>query len=40
MTAEEDDQLDRAISKLKFHIMTFGFPDPGNMRSTKRKEIR
>ena len=40
MPNEEDDAIDRAIKKVKFHIMTFGYPDPGNLKSSKRKEIK
>lgn len=37
---QEDDAMERAIKKLKFHLGTFGFPEPGNLRSSKRKEVK
>lgn len=37
---DTDDPLDRTINKLKFHIMSFGFPDPENLRSSKKRDIR
>jgi hypothetical protein len=37
---QEEDLIDKAIAKLKFHLMSFGFPDCGNLRSQKKKDLR
>ncbi len=37
---DENDPITRASNKLKFHVTSFGFPDPGNFRSSKKKDIR
>ena len=34
------DQLEQALDKIKYHIISYGFPDPGNIRSSKRKDTR
>ncbi|CDW89511.1 UNKNOWN [Stylonychia lemnae] len=35
-----DDELDSAIIKITDHLASFGFPDPGNLRSNKKKDVR
>ena len=40
MSEEKKDEMDMAIEKLKTHILTNGFPDPGNLRSSKKKDVR
>ena len=37
---QEGDAIDQAITKLKFHLLSFGFPDPGNLRSHKKKDVK
>eukprot|EP00347_Sterkiella_histriomuscorum_P018424 403345562 len=37
---QNEDLIDRAITKLKYHLLSFGYPDPGNMRSNKKKDIK
>jgi hypothetical protein len=37
---EASDQIDNAIEKIKIHAMSLGFPDPGNLRSSKKKDVR
>jgi hypothetical protein len=36
----EGDELDNAIQKLRFHVSSFGFPDFGGLRSSKKKDVR
>ena len=38
--AEEEDQLIKACNKLKFHVASFGDPDPGNLRTSKKKDVK
>jgi hypothetical protein len=37
---DQPDMIEKALNKLKFHLMTFGLPDCGNMRSIKKKDLR
>lgn len=37
---QKHDALESAIEKIKYHIISYGFPDPGNIRSSKRKDTR
>jgi hypothetical protein len=32
--------MDNAIEKVKINIISYGFPDPGNLRSSKKKDVR
>ena len=32
--------LDGLIEKLKLQVVTMGFPDPGNLKSIKRKDVK
>ena len=36
----EPDQLDEIIQKLKIMSVSYGFPEPGNLRSKNKKEIK
>jgi hypothetical protein len=40
LALEAADHIDRAIIKLKYHLLSFGYPDPGNLRSHKKKDIK
>ena len=28
------------VEKIRIHIASFGFPDPGNIRSSKKKDVK
>ena len=36
----QPDKLDEIISKLQVMVVGYGFPDPGNLRSKNKKEIK
>lgn len=36
----ESDPLDQMIEKLRADLMSSGFPDPGSIRSSKRKDTK
>ena len=36
----DNEQLDKVMEELQINIVAFGFPDCGNLRSTKRKDIK
>lgn len=36
----EEDQLTQACNNLKFHLASFGYSDIGNLRSSKKKDVR
>jgi len=37
---EPKDELDQIIEKIAFHVVSFGFPHPGNLRSSKKKDTK
>jgi hypothetical protein len=37
---KEPDQLDEVIQKLQIMAVGYGFPEPGNLRSKNKKEIK
>jgi hypothetical protein len=37
---KEPDQLDEVIQKLQIMVVGYGFPEPGNLRSKNKKEIK
>ena len=34
------DELDAVLEKLKIMVVSYGFPEPGNLRSKNKKEIK
>jgi len=38
--AEEEDLLTQQCNNLKLHLASFGYPDVGNLRSSKKKDVR
>lgn len=34
------EDLDQAIERIKCNIIAMGFPDPGNVRSSKKRDTR
>ena len=39
-TPDDLEQLDQILNSLSEELQSFGFPDCGNLRSTKRKDVR
>lgn len=37
---QDMEQLDQELEDLSINVEAFGFPDCGNLRSTKRKDVR
>ncbi|TNV80114.1 hypothetical protein FGO68_gene13387 [Halteria grandinella] len=37
---QEEDLLTKACQRMKFQITSFNLPDPGNLRSSKKKDVR
>lgn len=36
----EPDELDEIINKLQLMVVGYGFPEPGNLRSKNKKEVK
>ena len=32
--------LDQAVEKIRYNIISLGFPDPGNLKSSKKKDTK
>ena len=37
---DDIEQMDRTIEQIAMELQTFGFPDCGNLRSTKKKDVK